>query len=90
MPKKCNNFIQKARDLYLRGSKIENLDLFVFNTNTCFFAEVKKGKDVLREPQLRFMFLSKELLDIPCKEIYILDKDPDVLIQQETYNLDIE
>lgn len=33
--------------------------------------DVKKGKDKIREPQLLFMHLAKEILDVPSKIIYL-------------------
>lgn len=54
---------------------IENLDMFVYNLESLFFVEVKKEKDVLREPQMRFMHLAKTILGIDSKLIYLSDSD---------------
>ncbi|WP_042458853.1 hypothetical protein [Neobacillus dielmonensis] len=84
---KYESFSQKGKTLYDQGYKIENLDLFVFNTHSCFFAEVKKGKDFLREPQLRFMYLADRLLGVPCKEVYVSEEEPNVLKKFVTYEI---
>ncbi|MEO2077403.1 MAG: hypothetical protein ABGX20_18880 [Bacillus sp. (in: firmicutes)] len=54
---------------------IENPDLFIYNLETCFFAEVKKEKDVLRVPQMRFMYLAQSILGIHSKFIYLSDSE---------------
>lgn len=59
------------REWYANGYRTENLDLFVFNTNSCFFAESKKGNDFLREEQIRFMYLAKQLLHTESKLVYL-------------------
>jgi hypothetical protein len=87
---KVEQFSMRAKELYKAGYKIENLDLFIFNTNTCFFAEVKKGTDFLRDPQKRFMFLSENILTTPCKEIYISDEISSVSKIRVQYDIEMD
>lgn len=63
------------------GYNIENPDLFIFNGKDKFFVEVKKGRDRLREPQIRFMYLAKEVLDIESKVIYLCDKSNEIKVE---------
>lgn len=63
---------------------IENPDLFVYNLKQCFFVEVKKGKDILRESQMRFFYLAKEYLGIESKLVYLSDKSAEVIKEPET------
>jgi hypothetical protein len=86
---KVELFSKQALKNYKNGIKIENLDLFVFNTESYFFAEVKKGKDFLREPQLRFMFLSKEILNTECKLVYLSEDVSSVSEEKVRYELDL-
>jgi hypothetical protein len=72
---KMLEFQRVIRQLYKTGYKSENVDLFVFNTNSFFFVEVKKGKDVLREPQVRFMYLAKEILNAECKLVFLSETE---------------
>lgn len=67
-----NRFSKLVKLNLQSGYSIENLDLFVFNEKEYFFVEVKKGKDRLRDPQLRFMYLVKEALDIESKMMYFV------------------
>jgi hypothetical protein len=46
-----------------KNYSIENPDMFVYNLKNSFFAEVKKERDVLREPQIRFIYLAKTILN---------------------------
>jgi len=83
---KFNEAIKNASE---RGFRIENPDLFVFDLDTCFFAEVKKGKDRLREPQMRFFYFVKEHLDIESKLIYLCDQSTEVKFEKVNFELDI-
>lgn len=87
-PEKMQVFKAALHEAYHKGFKVENPDLFVFDLQTCFFAEVKKGKDKLREPQNRFLYLAKEILDIDSKLIYLDDKALNVVIEELTVYLD--
>ena len=78
-----------ARDLHKEGYKTENIDLFVFNTNSFFFAEAKKRSDYLREPQLRFMYLVKEILNADCKMIYLSDIENEIKIETLHDHIDL-
>lgn len=75
----CQQKLQEFKDgvkiLGETDCPIENLDLFVYNLETCFFAEVKKEKDVLREPQIRFMHLAQSILGIGSKLIYLSESE---------------
>ncbi|MFB9759255.1 hypothetical protein [Ectobacillus funiculus] len=84
---KIEIFRRVARVLYEDGYKIENLDLFIFDRNSFLFAEAKKGKDCLREPQLRFMYLAKEILDADCKLVYLSEVENETRI--ETLNFQV-
>ena len=68
---KLEHFKEAVHLLAEKGYTIENPDMFVYNLETCFFVEVKKEKDVLREPQMRFMYLTKYILGIDSKLIYL-------------------
>lgn len=72
---KLQEFKEAVKGLGETEHSIENPDMFVYNLETCFFAEVKKEKDVLREPQIRFMYLAKTILGIDSKIIYLSDSD---------------
>jgi hypothetical protein len=72
---KAETFRKAIRYLNKQGYKTENLDLFVFDTNTSFFVEAKKGRDELREPQLRFMYLAKKILNVECKLVYLSETE---------------
>ncbi|MCT8139957.1 hypothetical protein H1D32_21000 [Anaerobacillus sp. CMMVII] len=84
---KIKQFKEAVQHLIQQGISIENPDLFVFNLETCFFAEVKKEKDRLREPQLRFFYLAKQLLEIDSKLIYLSDTTTSVCNEQLTIEL---
>jgi hypothetical protein len=58
-----------------QGFTIENPDLFVYNLETSFFVEAKKERDVLRDPQIRFMVLAKTILNVDSKLVYLSDSD---------------
>ncbi|MBY6270165.1 hypothetical protein [Parageobacillus thermoglucosidasius] len=73
-----NLFLDAVQRLTSQGYSIENPDLFVYNLHTSFFAEVKKEKDVLREPQLRFMLLARLLLKTESKLVYMSDTDSSI------------
>lgn len=70
---KVDEFQKTARNMISQGFSIENPDLFVFNLDRFFFAEVKKEKDTLREPQTRFMYLAKLFLETESKLVYLSD-----------------
>lgn len=72
------------------GYSVENIDLFVYDLENHFFAEVKKGKDKLREQQMRFMYLAKKHLGIESKLIYLCDKTTDITKEEITFNFEIE
>lgn len=85
---KMQDFNAALHDAHQKGFKVENPDLFVFDLQACFFAEVKKEKDKLREPQNRFFYLAKEILDIDSKLIYLDDKALDVVTEKLTVYFD--
>lgn len=72
---KLQKFKDAVKILGETDHSIENPDMFVYNLETCFFAEVKKQKDVLREPQMRFMCLAQSILGIDSKLIYLSDSE---------------
>jgi hypothetical protein len=84
------SFGNVARRFYQNGLKIENVDLFVFNDYTSYFVEVKKGKDQLREPQLRFMYLAKEILNCDSKVFFLNESSGVERIETKSYHLSIE
>ncbi len=74
----------------LENYSIENPDLFVYNLKECFFVEVKKGKDILRDPQKGFFYLAKEHLGIESKLVYLSDKSSEVLKEPVTFSFAFE
>ncbi|MGE8207473.1 hypothetical protein ACQKP0_23590 [Heyndrickxia sp. NPDC080065] len=72
---KLQKFKDAGKILGETDYSIENPDMFVYNLETCFFAEVKKQKNVLREPQMRFMYLAQSILGIDSKLIYLSDSE---------------
>lgn len=75
-------FEQEVDQLIERNVSIENPDMFVYNLDSIFFAEVKKGRDRLRESQLRFMYLAKEQLGIESVLIYLCDRTVGVEVEE--------
>lgn len=73
-----------------KGYSVENIDLFVYDLDRYFFAEVKKEKDKLREAQLRFIYLAEKHLGIESKLIYLCDKTTDITKEELTFNFEIE
>jgi len=67
--------VNAAQNLNTLNYNVENPDLFVFNLLNTFFVEVKKEKDILREPQINFMFLANLLLKTESKLVYMSDSD---------------
>jgi len=86
---KVETFRKVARELYGEGYKIENVDLFIFNRNSFLFAEAKKGKDPLREPQLRFMYLAKEILNADCKLVYLSEIKNEISAETLIFQVDL-
>lgn len=74
----------------LENYSIENPDLFVYNLKECFFVEVKKGKDILRESQIRFFYLAKEYLGLESKLVYLSDKAAEVFTEEVTISFALE
>jgi hypothetical protein len=74
----------------LENYSIENPDLFVYSLKECFFVEVKKGKDVLRESQMRFFYLAKEYLGIESKLVYLSDEAVEVIKEPVTISFAFE
>lgn len=68
-----NSFKEALKTLLQNEYTVENPDLFVFNLESCFFAEIKKENDKLREPQTRFFYLAKKYLGIESKLIYLCE-----------------
>jgi len=83
------NFREAINVVLERGYRIENPDLFVFDLESCFFIEVKKGKDKLREPQIRFLYLAKEHFGIESKLVYLCDKSTEVKFEKINFEFDI-
>ncbi|UYZ21674.1 hypothetical protein [Mesobacillus jeotgali] len=75
-------FKQEVTRLIEGNVSIENPDLFVYNLDSIFFAEVKKGRDNLRESQLRFMYLAKEYLGIESVLVYLCDATIEVEVDE--------
>lgn len=86
---RIDTFKKVTNSLYQKGYKTENIDLFIYNTESFFFAEAKKGKDKLREEQIRFMYLAKEILDTECKLIYLSDVDNKVSSEVIEFMVDL-
>jgi len=84
-----SNFKEAIKGALGRGNRVENPDLFVFNLKTYFFTEVKKEKDMLREPQMRFFYLAKEYLGIESKLVYLCDKSKEVKFESVSFGFDI-
>lgn len=82
---KLLSFKRGAQQLNDVGCAIENPDLFVYNLESCFFAEVKKEKDQLREPQLRFMYLTREILGVESKLVYLCDRTKEIKIEEDCF-----
>jgi hypothetical protein len=89
-PRKLQTFKEVLQVITEKKYAIENPDLFVFNLETCFFAEVKKGKDKLREPQMRFFYLVKKYLGIESKLIYLCDKSAEIIKNELTLIVDLD
>ena len=85
-----NKFSEVIKFDFKNGYKVENLDLFLFNEKEYFFVEVRKGSDKLREPQMRFMYFAKKILDIESKLIYFCDKSVEKKVENITYNFEIK
>lgn len=83
------NFKDAFSDTLKSGKKIENPDLFVYNLKTCFFVEVKKEKDKIREPQILYFYLVKECLEVESKLVYLCDKSNEVKFEKLIFELDI-
>jgi len=83
------NFREAIQGSLESGNRVENPDLFVFNLDTCFFAEVKKGKDRLREPQMRFFYLAKEYLGIESKLVYVCDKSKEIKLDRINFEFEM-
>lgn len=88
-PGNLKEFKEIVQQLTKEGYSIENPDLLVFNLNTCFFAEVKKESDKVREPQLRFFYLAKQFFEIDSKLVYLCSKSIDVLSEELTFEFDL-
>lgn len=90
-PQKLLKFKSMVHTLTNKNYPIENPDMFVYNLENSFFAEVKKERDVLREPQIRFIYLAKTILNVETKLIYLSDSEliqPQKTIQVETDIID--
>ncbi len=87
-PMRLQSFKEAIQGLDSRGYSVENPDLFILNLDTCFFVEAKKGKDKLREPQMRFFYLAKEFLGIESKLIYFSNESTNIHKEEILYNFD--
>lgn len=85
-----DNFKSCVNTSIQNGYSVENIDLFIYNLDNHFFAEVKKGNDKLREPQMRFIYLTEKYLGIKSKLIYLSDKVSHVTKEELTFNFEIE
>lgn len=83
------DFREAINGVLERGYRIENPDLFVFDLERCFFIEVKKGKDKLRESQIRFIYLAKEYFGIESKLVYLCDKSIKVKFEKINFEFEI-
>ncbi|MEH7075146.1 hypothetical protein [Neobacillus drentensis] len=88
-PSKVEKFKRTVQDFIQQGYTIENPDLFVFNMEGQFFSEVKKGKDILREPQIHFIYLAKHILETESKQVYLSDTATEVQHQSLTVEVKI-
>ncbi|MEH7110681.1 hypothetical protein, partial [Bacillus sp. JJ1764] len=86
---KMDLFKKVASDLYEKGYKIENVDLFIFDRGSFIFADAKKGKDYLREPQILFMYLAKEILNADCKLIYLSETGNEMKVELNNYQIEL-
>ncbi|WML58647.1 hypothetical protein [Neobacillus sp. PS2-9] len=86
---KLNQFKDAVKILVETDYSIENPDMFIFNLETCFFEEVKKAKDVLRVPQMRFMYLAQSILGIHSILIYLSDYEDTEFQQSIEIEFDI-
>lgn len=89
-PSKFSAFSKIIKSNSLAGYNIENPDLFVFNEKENFFVEVKKGRDKLREPQIRFIYLAKKILDTESKMVYLYDKSDEIKVENIIYEFEIK
>lgn len=78
---KMDKFRFGVQKIMRQGFHIENPDLFVFNLDTHFFAEVKKGTDALRKPQIHFMYLADTLLETESKLVYLSDQEDRIITE---------
>lgn len=85
-----DNFKTCVNTSIQNGYSVENIDLFIYNLDNHFFAEVKKENDKLREPQMRFIYLTEKHLGIKSKLIYLSDKVSHVTKEELTFNFEIE
>ncbi len=85
-----DNFKTCANISIQNGYSVENIDLFIYNLDNHFFAEVKKVNDKLREPQMRFIYLAEKQLEIKSKIIYLSDKATDIIKEELTFNFEIQ
>ncbi|MEH7114600.1 hypothetical protein V7124_19870 [Neobacillus niacini] len=86
---KIKTFQKTVQELIKEGYSIENPDLFVFSLEDFFFAEVKKEKDTLREPQVHFMYLAKQIFGTESKLVYLSDIDNTVRTEIITEDLSL-
>jgi hypothetical protein len=72
---KIEKFRFGVHKIIKQGFHIENPDLFVFNLDNHFFAEVKKDNDTLRKPQIHFMYLADSFLETESKLVYLSEQE---------------
>ncbi len=87
---KISRFVKLITSNSLAGHNIGNSYLFVFNEKDKYFVEAKKGRDKLREPQKRFMYLAKEILNIESKMVYFCDKSYEIKVENIIYKFEIK
>ena len=86
---RISSFKEAILGMLKNGNSLENPDLFVYNLDSCFFVEVKKEKDKLREPQMRFFYLIKEHFGVESKLVYLCDKSKEVRFETLTFKFDV-
>jgi hypothetical protein len=64
-----------------------DLDLFIYNSNISYFVDAKKGQDKLRDNQVNFMYLAKEVLGIASKAAYLDSKIKEVRVRQTVHEI---
>jgi hypothetical protein len=82
-------FSQRVRDLNEKGCKVvSHLDLFIYNDNEYFFAEVKKEQDKLRQEQVRYIHLAQTILNVNSYLVYVDNQIKTPVTKTLNFNLE--